>query len=102
MKLKWISPGLPENLEQCEDQIRREIDELDMDDPMDLYFHTVFPGESMDGPCITVTPSDDRQCLECWYDHSPEWSEMGPIEEGPLAGKTVVYLEPTKKDGKDD
>ena len=97
LKLRWISPTIPENLEQCEEQIRREIAELDMDDPMDLMFHTVFTTGSLDGPCVSVTPSDDRDCMECWYDKDPEWIETGPLDEGPFAGKSVEYFDPKKR-----
>jgi hypothetical protein len=95
--IRWISPTTPKNLAQCEEQIRREIAELDMDDPMDLIFHTVFTEGSLDGPCVSITPSDDRDCMKCWYDESPEWIEMGPLEEGPFAGKSVEYFDPKSK-----
>ena len=95
--MRWISPTIPENLEQCEEQIRREIAELEMDDPMDLMFHTVFTNGSVEGPCVSVTPSDDRDCMECWYDEDPEWVASEPLEEGPLAGKSIEYFDPKKR-----
>jgi hypothetical protein len=97
LKLRWISPTTPENLEQCEEQIRREIAELGMDDPMDLMFHTVFTNGSVEGPCVSVTPSDDRDCIECWYDEDPEWITGEPLKEGPFSGKSVEYFDPKNK-----
>ena len=96
LKLRWISPTTPENLEQCEEQIRREIAELDMDDPMDLIFHTVFTNGSVEGPCVSITPSDDRDCMECWYDPDPEWMSFD-MDDGPFEGKTIEYFDPARK-----
>ena len=97
LKLRWISPTIPENLEQCEEQIRREIAELEMDDPMDLFFHTVFTNGSVSGPCVSVTPSDDKDCLECWYDEDPEWTTLTNLKEGPFEGNSVEYFDPKNK-----
>ena len=47
VKLKWISEDLPEDLAAAEQQIREEIADMDMDDPMDLMFHTVFLTKDM-------------------------------------------------------
>jgi hypothetical protein len=96
LKLNWISPTTPENLEQSESQIRQEIAELDMDDPMDLIFHTVFLEGGVDGPCVSVTPSDDRSGMDCYYDADPEWMSFD-IDEGPFEGKTVEIFDPKGK-----
>lgn len=64
---------------------------------MDLMFHTVFTNGSVEGPCVSVTPSDDRDCIECWYDEDPEWITGEPLNEGPFSGKSVEYFDPKNK-----
>jgi hypothetical protein len=65
-------------------------------DPMEIVFHTVFLAGS-DGPCISVTPSDDKTHLEAYYDETPEWYASEPLEEGPFAGMSVEYFAPKSK-----
>ena len=73
VKLKWISENLPEDLAAAEQQIREEIENMDMDDPMDLMFHTVFLTKDMSGPSVFVHPSDDGTHMVCSYSAVTEW-----------------------------
>ena len=58
IELKWISDRIPDDRAGVEEKIRKELTDLDCD-PFQLYFHTVFL-DNMDGPCISITPSDDK------------------------------------------
>jgi hypothetical protein len=81
MKLKWISEELPEDLRAAEQQIRNEIMDMDMDDPMDLLFHTVFLTKDMDGPSVFVHPSDDREHMVCSYSAKTEWIAVDFLDD---------------------
>ena len=91
LKINWISPGLPSDIQAAESLIRSELLALDLDDIYDLMFHTVFlDNGNMDGPAVTVTVSDEGDSFACWYDEKPEWIESGPLEEGPFEGFKVA------------
>jgi|APCry1669188970_1035186.scaffolds.fasta_scaffold115602_2 hypothetical protein len=94
LQLRWISPRIPDDRIGVEEKIHKELAELDCD-PLDIFFHTVFI-DSLDGPCISVTPSDDKTCMECYYDESPDWQEVD-IGAGPLEGNTVQIFDPKGK-----
>lgn len=81
LKLKWISEDLPKDLDVAEQQIRREIMEMDMDDPMDLMFHTVFLTGDMEGPSVFVHPSDDGTHMVCSYSAVTEWVAINLDED---------------------
>ena len=95
IKLNWISPHIPDDRIAVEEKLLKELAELDMDDPMDLLFHTVFI-DGLDGPCISVTPNDDRTGMDCWYDEKPEWQEFD-VDGGPFEGNTAQYFDPKGK-----
>lgn len=85
IKLKWISEDLPDDVSAAEQQILKEIADMDMDDPMDLLFHTVFLTRDMDGPSVFVHPSDDRTHMVCSYSRETEWVaiDLGEDDDKP-------------------
>ena len=95
IQLSWVSPRIPDNRIAVEEQILKEIAELDMDDPMSLIFHTVFI-DDMDGPCVSVTPNDEGTGMDCWYDEDPQWQEFD-MDGGPFEGNTVQMFDPKGK-----
>ena len=95
LQLRWVSPRIPDDQIAAEEKIRKELVELDCD-PLEILFHTVFI-DDMDGPCISVTPSDDKTCMECYYDEDPEWTTFADLGDDPFEGKEVQIFDPKGK-----
>ena len=89
MKLKWISEELPEDLDAAEAQILEEIADMEMDDPMDLVFHTVFLSEDMYGPSVFVHPSDDREHMVCSYSAKTKWVAVDLLDDDDSTPRTL-------------
>ena len=70
--LKWADL-IPDNLDAVEQQIQKEIAEMQLSNSMDLMFHTVFLTDSLEGPTVFVYPSSDETLL-CEYSPVTEWT----------------------------
>ena len=92
VKIRWISPTTPTDITLAEERILSELDELlnsGLDDPMNLIFHTIFLEDNMDGPNVTISPSDDGEGMDAYYDADAAYSDLGEIDAGPFEGKRV-------------
>jgi hypothetical protein len=73
VSMEWV--GLtPDNLDAVEQQIQKEIAEMQLINVMDLMFHTVFLSDSLEGPTVFVYPSHDGETLLCEYSPVTEWT----------------------------
>lgn len=84
IRINWKSGELPVDLPMAEAQIRRELEDLtNKTEIWNLFFHTVFLGETMDDESVFVTPTDgDPMAVDCWYSEKTLWQSIGKIDDG--------------------
>ena len=61
--------------------VQEEIAALDMDDPSDLMFHTIFLGKDTDGPSIFVIPGSLPEYMDCFYHAETKWTKLSDLQE---------------------
>ena len=81
--LSWDSNHLPPNMDFAyyNKIVQEEIAALDMDDPSDLMFHTIFLGKDTDGPSIFVIPGSLPGYMDCFYHVETKWTSLSDLQE---------------------
>jgi hypothetical protein len=81
--LNWDSDHLPPNMDFAyyNKIVQEEIAALDMDDPSDLMFHTIFLGKDTDGPSIFVMPGSLLGYMDCFYHAETKWTSLSDLQK---------------------